>query len=69
VLYKGGTVEKHPLTGNAGLDSVQVGANPNDVFVGGSVWVANYGDGTVTRIDPISRESRRPSRSAATPHR
>jgi serine/threonine protein kinase len=55
VLYKGGTVEKHPLTGNSGLDSVPVGANPNDVFVGGgSVWVANYGDGTVTRIDPIS---------------
>ncbi|MFC5139069.1 hypothetical protein ACFPK1_12575 [Actinomycetospora rhizophila] len=35
---------------------VQVGAAPADVEAGGGfIWVSNSGDGTLTRIDPVSR--------------
>jgi class 3 adenylate cyclase/streptogramin lyase len=35
---------------------VHVGQSPVDVAVGeGAVWVANYGDGSVSRVDPHSR--------------
>jgi YVTN family beta-propeller protein len=38
---------------------IEVGRNPSAVTVGeGSVWVANAGDGTVSRIDPVSGEAR-----------
>ena len=34
---------------------IPVGDNPTDIDVGeGAVWVANYGSGTVTRIDPAT---------------
>ena len=47
--------------------TIPVGQAPTGVAVGaGSVWVANSGDGTVTRIDPANRQGdRRRSRSAA----
>ena len=42
-----------PATGEAATDPVRVGARPSGVAVGeGAVWVANAGDGTLTRIDP-----------------
>jgi peptide/nickel transport system substrate-binding protein len=37
-------------------DNLDVGRAPSAVAVGfGSVWVANAGDGTVSRIDPANR--------------
>ena len=37
------------------MTSIQVGDEPSAVAVGqGAVWVANAGDGTVTRIDPVT---------------
>ena len=42
-----------PATGETATDPVRVGARPSGVAVGeGAVWVANAGDGTLTRIDP-----------------
>ena len=36
--------------------TVPVGAIPSGVATGeGSVWVASYGDGTVSRINPFTR--------------
>lgn len=34
---------------------IEVGEDPSDIAVGlGSVWVANQGDGTVSRVDPLT---------------
>jgi streptogramin lyase len=42
-----------PATGEIVGDAMQVGDEPASVTVGeGAVWVANGGDGTVTRIEP-----------------
>jgi hypothetical protein len=42
-----------PATGQVVGDPVRVGDEPGSVSVGeGAVWVANGGDGTVTRIEP-----------------
>jgi virginiamycin B lyase len=39
------------------LDEVTVGDTPASIAVGeGAVWVANQGDGTVSRIDPATNE-------------
>ncbi|HYP22465.1 MAG TPA: hypothetical protein VEV43_02730 [Actinomycetota bacterium] len=41
----------------AGWVSVSVGDEPTEVAVGdGALWVSNAGDGTVSRIDPVSNE-------------
>ena len=38
-------------------EPIPVGANPREIAIGeGSVWVANAGDDTVTRIDAASGE-------------
>ncbi|MGZ4201805.1 MAG: ABC transporter substrate-binding protein [Thermoleophilaceae bacterium] len=38
------------------VGDVGVGSRPGDVAVGaGAVWVANVGDGSVSRIDPVAR--------------
>jgi YVTN family beta-propeller protein len=38
-------------------DSIDVGNEPSGIAVGGgSVWVANSGDGTVSRIDPATND-------------
>ena len=43
--------------GNGSVTAVPAGRQPSDVALGfGSVWVANAGDGTVSRIDPDTRE-------------
>jgi streptogramin lyase len=35
-----------------------VGQNPTDIATGlGAVWVTNQGDGTISRIDPITNDS------------
>src|SRR6185436_116068 len=42
-----------PSSGEVQGEPIEVGRRPRGVAVGeGSVWVANAGDGTVTRIDP-----------------
>jgi hypothetical protein len=48
-----GTVTRlDPATGKF-VDTLGVGADPNDIAAGlGSVWVADGNDGTVTQIDP-----------------
>jgi YVTN family beta-propeller protein len=39
------------------LAEVTVGDTPTSIAVGeGAVWVANTGDGTVSRIDPATNE-------------
>ena len=41
------------------VDAVEVGTGPSSVVVGeGAVWVLNAEDGTVSRIDPQTRDSR-----------
>ena len=36
---------------------IDVGAEPEGIAVGaGAVWVANTGDGTVSRIDPATKK-------------
>jgi serine/threonine protein kinase len=60
VANRDGSVDKHPLTGNSGIDTIGVGSKPNDIVVdGGAVWVACYGDGTVWKLDPLSGEADR----------
>lgn len=40
---------------NQVVQTIQVGSDPTEVAAGaGAVWVANTGDGTVSRIDPRS---------------
>jgi DNA-binding beta-propeller fold protein YncE len=35
------------------VTSIPVGARPDDVaYADGNVWVANYGDGSVSKVDP-----------------
>jgi len=47
-----GTAGAAPTT-----EPIRVGDAPTAVAVGaGAVWVANAGDGTVSRIDPAKRE-------------
>jgi streptogramin lyase/tRNA A-37 threonylcarbamoyl transferase component Bud32 len=65
VLQKGaagapGQVQKIPLVGGGGIQTVAVGSRPNDIVVApdGSVWVACFGDGTVWEIDPIAVTAR-----------
>ena len=42
---------EHTLAGSP----VRVGVNPTDLAVGlDSMWVSNQGDGTISRIDPIT---------------
>ena len=42
-------------------EPIKVGHRPRGVAVGeGSVWVANAGDATVTRIDPTGRIAGKP---------
>ena len=49
-----GTVSRIPVGTNAGIDTIQVGPDPFALAVGpDAVWVANRGDGTVTRIDLV----------------
>lgn len=57
ILDSHGTVTKIPVSGSGGTDSIEVGADPQDIVAAeGSVWVANSGDGTVSRIDPVSEQ-------------
>jgi YVTN family beta-propeller protein len=43
--------------GSNATRQIEVGDQPAAVAVGaGSVWVANAGDGTVSRIDPATRK-------------
>jgi YVTN family beta-propeller protein len=47
------------LDANSGgaVDAIEVGSDPVAIAFGhGSIWVANYGDGTISRIDPESRD-------------
>lgn len=42
-----------PATRQVTMESIRVGERPSGIATGaGAVWVANAGDGTVTRIDP-----------------
>jgi YVTN family beta-propeller protein len=44
---------------NRVVDAVAVGSRPARVAIGlGSIWVANAGDRTVSRVDPASRKAR-----------
>jgi streptogramin lyase len=46
-----------PSTG-APTGPIRVGQNPTDIATGlGAVWVTNQGDGTISRIDPITNDS------------
>jgi len=46
-------------TQNSPVTSFAVGSNPIGVATGaGSIWVANGGDGTVTRFDPRTHRTR-----------
>jgi len=37
------------------VDQIRVGAEPTDAAVGlGAIWVTNRGDGTISRIDPVT---------------
>ncbi|MDP9342090.1 MAG: protein kinase [Actinomycetota bacterium] len=46
-----------PFTG-APTGPIRVGQNPTDIATGlGAVWVTNQGDGTISRIDPITNDS------------
>jgi virginiamycin B lyase len=48
---------KVPVSGNAGIDTASVGQGAEDVAIGeGAVWVANAGDGTVSRVDPVTAD-------------
>jgi YVTN family beta-propeller protein len=39
------------------IERIPVGRNPTAVATGfGSVWVTNYDDGTVSRIDPATNQ-------------
>ena len=65
VLEKGaagaqGQVQKIPVSGGGGIQTVAVGAKPNDIVVApdGSIWVACFGDGTAWQIDPIAVTAR-----------
>ncbi len=50
-------VEIDPQSG-ATVASIPVGKDPGDIAFGeGSVWVTNNGDGTVTRIDPVTHRA------------
>ena len=43
-----------PVTSLPG-SPIRVGLNPTDVAVGlGAVWVTNNGDGTISKIDPVT---------------
>ena len=42
-----------PKTGRVDGSAIPVGTRPIGIDVsGGSVWVGNFGDGTVSRIEP-----------------
>src|SRR5207244_2880962 len=48
------SVQKVPVGGSGGIDTIPVGKDPIDVTAGdGSVWVTNSGDRSVTRIEPL----------------
>ena len=50
---RGDTVVRLDPSTNRVTATIRVGVNPLSVaFDSGSVWVANYGDGTISRIDP-----------------
>ena len=54
VLNGEGTVSRIPVGTNSGIDTIRVGPDPFALAVGpDAVWVANRGDGTVTRIDLV----------------
>ena len=56
----GGVVWRVP-TDLSSVRSIAVGARPDDVvYASGNVWVANYGDGTVSKVDPgLAQETAR----------
>jgi ABC-type transport system substrate-binding protein len=52
---------------NRVVDTITVGSRPGGIVdAAGSIWVANTGDSTITRIDPASDEAAKPLPIAAT---
>jgi streptogramin lyase len=50
-----GAVERIPINGSGGVQSVRVGGVPEDIAFGaGAVWVTNCGTRSVDRIDPAT---------------
>lgn len=56
IADRAGTVDRIPINGSGGVESVPVGGDPVDIAFGaGGVWVTNCGNRTVDRIDPLTR--------------
>ena len=54
VINSAGTVSRLDPANGMVVATIVVGEDPTAIAIGaGAVWVANHGDGTVTRIDPI----------------
>ena len=53
-----GTVTRYDPATGAATGPIRVGNGPTDITTGlGAVWVANYGDRTLSRIDAITNDS------------